>query len=107
VIQDSELAYLRRCVELAREALEAGDEWTPRPGPSGRSDIVADEPEHAGVDQVVQQVIADVVVQAEALLLDEEVRRSKRHLQAGLRRLPRRDRPTGRRDPGPAVCVVS
>lgn len=26
VVKDAELPYLRRCVELAREALEAGDE---------------------------------------------------------------------------------
>lgn len=56
----------------------------PRPRVAGRPS--AGEGERAGVEEVVQDVVVLVVVDADALFLDEEVGDGEGELQAGGRR---------------------
>src|SRR6266508_1997870 len=45
-------------------------------------DVAVDEPEDGRIDDLVEQVVVRVVVDAQALLLDQEVRRREGDLQA-------------------------
>src|SRR5262245_40705838 len=57
-----------------------------QPGLSGWVDIAVADFEDRAVDEIIQQIVADVVVNPEALLLNDRVRRGEVDLQASSQR---------------------